>query len=82
MKIENKFNIFERKVLRRIIGPIQENGQWRKRYNNELYEIYGEPAVMNIIKAGRLRWAGHIMRMGSADIPKRIITDNLGGHGG
>ena len=35
--------------------PVQENNEWRKRYNNELYEIYGEPTVMNIIKADRLR---------------------------
>ena len=70
MEIENKFNIFERKVLHRITGPIQEDGQWTKRYNNELYEIFGESAIMNIIKAGRLRWAGHIMKIGSADIPE------------
>ena len=47
-----------------------------------LYEIYGEPAVTNKIKADRLRWAGRIMRMGSADIPKRIITGIPGGHRG
>ena len=33
-----------------------------------------------VIKASRLRWARHIMRMGSADIPKRFITDNAGRH--
>ena len=57
VEIENKYNNFYRKILYRIIGQIQENDQWRKRYNNELYKIHGEPAVMNIIKASRLRWS-------------------------
>jgi hypothetical protein len=40
---------FERKILRRIYGPVQDNGQWRIRYNKELYELYCEPDLVTCI---------------------------------
>jgi hypothetical protein len=40
---EGAINIFERKILRGIFGAIKEGGHWRRRYNNELYRLYGEP---------------------------------------
>jgi hypothetical protein len=36
-RYENMFLIFERRILRRIYGPINENGMWRLKYNHELY---------------------------------------------
>ena len=77
--IEKMLNIFERKVLRRIIGPIRERGQWRKRYNKELYGIYGDAPIINVIRAGRIRWAGHLMRMDNSEVVKRVLTDSPGG---
>jgi hypothetical protein len=62
-KSENALSIFERKILRRIYGPLQDNGQWRFRYNKELYELYGEPDFVTCIKLKRLQWAGHVRRM-------------------
>ena len=64
---------FERKILRRIIGPIQENSSWRLRYNNELYQIYKEIPVSKFIRIQRLRWAGHVMRMEDGRNPKRAL---------
>jgi hypothetical protein len=60
---ENALSIFERKILRRIYGQVQDNGQWRIRYNKELYELYGEPDLVTCIKLKRLQWAGHVQRM-------------------
>jgi hypothetical protein len=60
---ENAVSTFERKILWRIYGPVQDNGQWRIRYNKELYELYGEPVVVTCIKLKRLQWAGHVQRM-------------------
>ena len=54
---------FERKMLRRILGPVCVEGQWRSRYNDELYEMYGDLTVVQRIKLARLRWAGHVVRM-------------------
>jgi hypothetical protein len=60
---ENALSTSERKILRRIYGPVQDNGQWRIRYNKELYELYGEPDLETCIKLKRLQWAGHVQRM-------------------
>ena len=54
-KTENTLHAFERKVLRRIFGPIQENGRWRLRWNKELYDIN----IVEDIKIKKLRWADH-----------------------
>ncbi|GFT32594.1 endonuclease-reverse transcriptase [Trichonephila clavipes] len=53
---------FERKALRTIFGPVKDQGCWRTRYNFELYRIYKEPQVTQVIRSNRLRWLGHIWR--------------------
>jgi hypothetical protein len=54
----NKLKIFEREILRKIYGPINENGSWRSRDNHELYQLYEYSEIMKVIKTGRLRWLG------------------------
>jgi hypothetical protein len=49
------FQIFERRILRRIDGSIKENGIWRSIYNRELYTFYNKPDIVKMIKVGRLR---------------------------
>ncbi|GFX51254.1 endonuclease-reverse transcriptase [Trichonephila clavipes] len=53
---------FERKALRTIFGPINDQGCWRTRYNFELYRLYKELQVTQVIRSNRLRWLGHIWR--------------------
>ncbi|GFY09606.1 endonuclease-reverse transcriptase [Trichonephila clavipes] len=53
---------FERKALRTIFGPVEDQGCWRTRYNFELYRLYKEPQVTQVIRSNRLRWLGHIWR--------------------
>jgi hypothetical protein len=55
---KRKLEVFERKVLRKIFGPINENGIWRSRYNHELYQLFKETPVSESVKLQRLRWAG------------------------
>jgi hypothetical protein len=55
--------VFERKILRAIFGPTDENGEWRIKYNNELYTLYKESDIVTYIKINRLRWAGHVIRL-------------------
>jgi hypothetical protein len=50
-------------------GPICKRGQWQKRCSRESEELYNEPNIVNVIKSGRLRWAGH-MRMDENELPK------------
>ena len=53
-----KKNVFERKILSKIYGPLYEKGQWWKRRNRELKDLYNEPDVVNVIKFSRFRLAG------------------------
>ncbi|GFU92601.1 endonuclease-reverse transcriptase [Trichonephila clavipes] len=53
---------FERKALRTIFGLVKDQGCWRTRYNFELYRLYKEPQVTQVIRSNRLRWLGHIWR--------------------
>jgi hypothetical protein len=52
-------------VLRRIFGPKRDEvtGEWRRLHNKELYALYS-PNIIRVIKSRRLRWAGHVARMG------------------
>ncbi|GFV72557.1 uncharacterized protein TNCV_4084571 [Trichonephila clavipes] len=49
---------FERNALRTIFGPVKDQGCWRTRYNLELYRLYKEPQVTQVIRSNRLRWLG------------------------
>jgi hypothetical protein len=60
-------------------GPVQDNGQWRIRYNKELYELYGEPDLVTCIKLKRLQWAGHVQRMEGTRIPKKVFKAKFDG---
>lgn len=70
---ERALDVFERKILRRIFGPVLDNGFWRRRYNNELYTLFNEPNVTAFIKLGRLRWLGHVERMTEHQAPKSLL---------
>jgi hypothetical protein len=65
---------FERKILRRIYDPTQEEGCWRPRWNNELYRLYNDLNIVEDIKIRRLGWAGHIIRMEEERIPKKVLN--------
>lgn len=67
-----RLSIFERKVLRTIYGPVNDEGSWRKRYNYELYQLFKEPDVCREIKARRVRWLGHICRKDENDPCKKL----------
>jgi hypothetical protein len=58
--------VFENRVLRRIFGPKRDEvtGEWRKLHNKELHDLYSSPIIIRIIKSRRMRWAGHVARLG------------------
>jgi hypothetical protein len=58
--------VFENRVLRRIFGPKRDEvtGEWRKLHNEELHDLYSSPSIIRIIKSRRMRWAGHVARVG------------------
>jgi hypothetical protein len=63
---EHKLRVFENRVRRRIFGPKRDGvtGGWRKLHNEELHNLYISPSIIRIIKSRRMKWAGHVARMG------------------
>jgi hypothetical protein len=62
--------VFESRVLRRIFGPNRDEvtGDWRKLRNEELHNLYSWPNMIRMIKSRRMRWAGHVARMGRREM--------------
>ena len=58
--------VFEKRVLRRIFGAKMDvvTGEWRKIHNEEVNDMYCSPIFFRVIKSKRMRWAGHVARMG------------------
>jgi hypothetical protein len=66
---EHRLKVFEIGVLRKIFGPKRNEaiGEWRRLHNEQLYEysLYSSPNIIRVIKSRRVRWAGHVARMGN-----------------
>jgi hypothetical protein len=74
-----QLNIFERKVYRRILGPVydSEKENWRILTNKEIYVVVKKPTITGTIRLHRLCWLGHVQRMEENRIPKRVLYMNL-----
>jgi hypothetical protein len=61
-----RLRVFENRVLRRIFGPKrdEETGGWRKLRDEELHSLYSSPSIIMMIKSRRMKWEGHVARMG------------------
>jgi hypothetical protein len=66
LREEHGLRVFENRVLRRIFGPKRDEvtGEWRKLHNEELLNLYSSPDIIRQVKSRRIRWAGHVARMG------------------
>jgi hypothetical protein len=49
-------------------------GGWRKLHNEELHDLYSSPSIIRIIKSRRMRWAGHVARMGEKRNAYRLLV--------
>jgi hypothetical protein len=70
LREECRLRVFQIKVLRRIFGPKRDEvtWEWRRLHNRELYALYSSPNIIRVIKSRRLRWAGHVARMGREEV--------------
>jgi hypothetical protein len=68
--------VFENRVLRRIFGPKRDEvtAEWRKLHNEELRDLYSSPSILRVIKSRRMRWAGHVSRMGEKRNAYRLLV--------
>jgi hypothetical protein len=76
LREEHRLRVFENRVLRRIFGPKRDEvtGEWRKLHIGELRNLYSSPDIIRQIKSRRMRWAGHVARMGEGRNVYRVLV--------
>ena len=73
---ERRLRVFENRVLRRVFGPKRDEvtGEWRKLHNEELSDVCSLPNIVRMVKSRRMRWAGHVARMGEGRGVHRVLV--------
>ena len=76
LRKEHRLRVFENRVLRRVFGPKRDEvtGEWRKLHNEELNDLYPLPSVVRVVKSRRMRWLGHVARMGEDRGVHRVLV--------
>jgi hypothetical protein len=76
LREERRLRMFENRVLRRVFGPkrVEVTGEWRKLHNGELNDLYSLPNIVWMVKSRRMRWAGHVARMGEDSGVHRVLV--------
>ena len=76
LREERKLRVFENMVLRRIFGLRRDEvtGEWMRLHNEELNDLYSSPNIVRVIKSRRMRWAGHVARMGEERGVYRVLV--------
>jgi hypothetical protein len=75
-KREHILRVFENWVLSRIFEPKRDEvtGEWRKLHNEDLRDLYSSTSIIRIIKLRRMRWVGHVARMGEKRDMYRLLV--------
>ena len=68
--------MFENRVLRRVFGSKRDEvtGEWRKFHNEELSDLCSLPNIVRVVKSRRMRWAGHVARMGEGKGVHKVLV--------
>jgi hypothetical protein len=76
LREERRLRVFENRVLRRVFGPKRDEmtGEWRKLQNDELNDLYSLPNNVRVVNSRRMRWAGHVARMGEDRGVYRVLV--------
>jgi len=67
---EDGLSVFENRVLRKIFGPKRDkvSGELKRLHNKELYDLYHSPNIIWVIQTRRIKWAGHLARIGKGEV--------------
>jgi hypothetical protein len=76
LREEHRLRVFENRVLRGIFGPKRDEvtGEWRRLHSGELHNLYSSPDIIRQNKSRRMRWAGHVARMGEGRNVYRVLV--------
>jgi hypothetical protein len=76
LREEQRLRVFENRELRRILGPKRDEvtGDWRKLHNEDLHNSYSSSSIIRMIKSRRMRFAGHVARLGGKRNAYRILV--------
>jgi hypothetical protein len=76
LRAKHRLRVFEDRVLRRIFGPKTDavTREWRKLHSGELHNLYSSPDIIRQITSRRMRWAGHVARMGEGRNMYRVLV--------
>jgi hypothetical protein len=76
LREERRLRVFENRVLRKVFGPKRDEvtGEWRKLHNKELNDLYFSPNIFRAINSRRMRWAGHVARIGERRGVNRVLV--------
>jgi hypothetical protein len=74
--------VSENRVLRGLLDPKRDEvtGEWRKLHNEEINDLYCSQNIIRVIKSRRMRWAGHVARMGEGRGVYRVLVGKLEGN--
>jgi len=77
LREECRLKVFENRVLSRIFWPKRDEvtREWRKLHNEELNDLYSSPNFVRVTKSRRMRWAGHVARMGEKRGVYRVLVE-------
>ena len=73
---ERRLRVFENGALSRVFGPKrgEVTGDWTKLHKEELRDVYSLPNIVRLVKSRRMRWAGHVARMGNGRGVHRVLV--------
>jgi hypothetical protein len=76
LREERRLRVFENRLLKRVFGPKRDEvtGEWRKLHNEELNDLCSLPNIVWVVKSRRMRWAGHVARMGADRGVHRVLV--------
>jgi hypothetical protein len=73
---KHRLRVFVNRVLRGIFGSKRDEvtGEWRRLHNEELNDLYSSPNIIRVIKSRRMKWVGHVARMGEGRGAYKILV--------
>ena len=76
LREERRLQVFENRVLRRVFGPKRDEvtGEWIKLHKEELRDLYSLHNIVRVVKSRRMRWAGHVARIGEGRGVHRVLV--------